>query len=207
MIESKENRKIYLYSDGLDNLLYDFDLAVGDTLPATWNYRRENNIIVTSVDSIMVRDGYRKIFNLSYELQNQNTLIEGIGFASGFLDQFPDWEFPSTLQCFTLNDTAYYPSYGYSCDIALGLPQANAPVGFNMFPNPVIDHLTIETAYAALIGQVFAYDLIGHKIPLTFSHTKTDVVTINFSGLQTGIYLLQLQGKRVIPINIKVIKQ
>ena len=60
----QEGRKMYVRDQNGETLLYDFGLNVGDTLPETYNLI-DNNITVTGIDSILVGDSYRKVFNLS----------------------------------------------------------------------------------------------------------------------------------------------
>jgi len=202
----QESLKLYLNDNDNDYLLYDFDLTVGDTLPITWNMWIEG-IVVTSIDSILIGDIYRKIFNLNDVSSIPDFLIEGIGFSGGFIDYYPSPEFPSVLLCFTLNDTTYYPSYGYSCDLSVSIPSVIADEEFKMFPNPIIDKLTIETNSQAIFDQVIAYDIAGNKIQLKFKLKHPDKIIIDCSSIRPGFYILQLQSGKTIPINLKVIKQ
>ena len=73
----QDSLRIYLYESGVEFLLYDFDLAIGDTLPTTYNVWMDD-IVVTGVDSILVGDSYRKVFTHSEVGPAANVLIEGM---------------------------------------------------------------------------------------------------------------------------------
>ena len=76
----QDSLKVYIHEDNYDHLLYDFDLSVGDTLPETYNVY-EDDIVVTGIDSILVKASYRKIFTLVFpNMVTALELIEGIGF-------------------------------------------------------------------------------------------------------------------------------
>jgi len=204
----QENKKMYVNNQGDEFLLYDFDLAIGDTLPLTYNNMWDDSIIVTGVDSIKIRGNYRKIFTLSQgNIVPPGLLIEGVGFNSGLLEPFPNQEFPAELLCFTLSDTAYYPYNGYDCDLSVGLTSENASKIIKTFPNPVIDQLTIEPISSEIIDQIIISDMLGKKSQIGFKQFTGGIISVDFSIMRTGLYILQLQSRRAAPINIKVIKK
>jgi hypothetical protein len=193
-------------NQGWEDLLYDFDLNVGDTLPLTYN-NRNDGIIVTSIDSILVGGSFRKIFNLSEGNCGSGLLIEGVGFNSGLLETFPNAEFPAELLCFTLNDTAYYPYYGYKCDLSLGLTSQKSRLSIKTFPNPIIDQLAIEMNSSDIIDQIMVCDMLGNKRKLKFLQYTGGSIKVDFSDMRAGIYLLQLMNRKAALTTIKVIKK
>ncbi|MCF8366193.1 MAG: T9SS type A sorting domain-containing protein [Bacteroidales bacterium] len=196
LLRQEGKKMFYLFNDD-EELLYDFDLAVGDTLPQTYNVWSDN-ILVTDIDSLLVKDQYRKVFYLSQGFFKPY-LIEGIGLAEGFLEYFPQWEFPADLQCFALNDTVYYPEFGAPCDLAVDIDeQFGINSKIELFPNPASDNISIhfdnDSAGDLLI---WITDLTGRKI---WAETwKTDagpsVRSLDLSGFNSGMYFIILTGE------------
>lgn len=202
----QDNQEVYLCDlNGVDTLLYDFDLAVGDTLPITWNQWMDD-IVVTTIDSILVGNSYRNIFNLTEVGPTSNILIEGIGFDGGLLEMFPFPEFPSFLLCFVLNDTTYYPSYGYPCDLTVDVPVFSNEKEFKWYPNPVINKLTIEFFNPSIIDRIIAFNTGGQEIYLRFEQTNPNKVVVDFLDMRKGLYTLQLNIRNSTSLKLKVIK-
>lgn len=107
-------------ADTSEYLLYDFNLLVGDTLPVSYN-NYATDITVTAIDSIYTSSGYRKRFQLAGGTWS-TYLLEGIGHSKGLVEpmNFP-LECGYNLDCYSLNDTAYYPIVGAACYINVGM--------------------------------------------------------------------------------------
>jgi hypothetical protein len=168
--------------------MYDFNLSVGDTLPiSTTNYL--HNITVVSIDSIAVSNQYRKRFRLLNA--GVQYLIEGIGSDNGLFENYDhgiSMDCASSLSCFGLGDTSYYPYYGNTCNITVGLMEIqNSNSEINIFPNPTIDNITIETPKKSTIEIL---NIQGQTIlRQQLQQGKTD---IDISGLAKGVYILRL---------------
>ncbi len=74
-------------SDTSEYLLYDFNLAIGDTLPNSYNYNNAGGkkIQVTAIDSFHTPYGYRKRFAINGTGSGAQYLIEGIGNSHGLV--------------------------------------------------------------------------------------------------------------------------
>lgn len=187
-----------------DALLYDFDLNIGDTLPLTWNQWQED-IVVMSIDSLLVGNSYRKVFNLSQQSSPQ--LIEGIGHTFGFLEPFPPiFDCGHYLNCFALNDTTYYPDLNHPCDLTVSVKPKLSQETFKYYPNPVITELIIEKDFSKSVEQVFSYNTIGQKKVLSFRQVGANMIKIDFSTLGKGLYMIQLIGNGETIQNLKVVK-
>ncbi len=196
----QDSLKVYI-REGNNNeaLLYDFDLAVGDTLPETY-FLMEDDIVVTSIDSILVGESYRKVFSLSCECMISNLLIEGIGFGEGFLEYFPDWEFPARLICFALNGITYYPSYGAPCDLMT--VNINEPeikdIDFEVFPNPSAGNISVKlysdekTTVNIKVSDISGRNLSDEKWVI---NQRMNVKSLDLSSFDKGIYFISIIGK------------
>jgi hypothetical protein len=209
----QEGKKMYLWEGQMSNedaLLYDFDLEVGDTLQETYVYRHYDDFVVTSIDSILVGDSYRKVFNLKapYMVYPEEVLIEGIGFGGGLLDICPfQAEFPSFLECFTLNDTTFYPEYGAPCELNVSVPQIPDAAEFKTYPNPVTDQFNIELPPNTVIDNVSMVNLLGTKVQANHFESKTGELTLDLNGLTKGMYIVELARGNQIIKRLKILKQ
>ncbi|MBK7031458.1 MAG: T9SS type A sorting domain-containing protein [Bacteroidales bacterium] len=200
----QENKKIFVYFPVSDILLYDFNLKIGDSLQSTYNVSRKD-IVVSSIDSISVGNSYRSVFSLKIGEDSVGTLIEGIGFNTGFLEDFPELSGISRLLCFNLNDTTYYPNYGANCNLSLGLPMIFSLDKLKIFPNPVKDYLTIEYDINKSIQQIDIYDLCGNNIQHEFESSENGLI-LDFSSKKNGVYFIKLTFKNETPKICKVVK-
>jgi hypothetical protein len=208
MLIRQDNLRMYIRDfDGIEYLLYDFDLAIGDTLPITYNYPFSEPILVTGIDSILVGNSYRKIFHLASDYWEDHLLLEGVGFESGLLDYFPNYEFPTRLLCFSQNDTTWYPNYGDPCDLTVDIQTLTTEKEIQLYPNPVVNNLMIELPASLIINQVVAYDVLGNEINLRYMQTNPNQVKVYFSGIKNGFYFLKLITSNLSGINLKVVKQ
>ena len=205
----QEGKKMYINDYGSDILLYDFDLEIGDTLQPTYVYWMDN-FVVASIDSILIGDSYRKVFNLiaPWMVNPEEFLIEGIGFGGAFIDQCPfQAEFPSYLECFTLNDTAYFPEYGAPCELNINVQQHPVHNYFKLYPNPVSDQLTISYPVNLTINNVTIYNFVGKKVQEQNYTVQNGELFVNMAGLANGLYIIELTEGNLIVDRHKVIKQ
>ena len=59
-------KKVYYITLGVpyENLLYDFNLQVGDFYTETYNHNSQDTFIISKVDSILLNGSYRKKYTL-----------------------------------------------------------------------------------------------------------------------------------------------
>ncbi|WP_317897966.1 T9SS type A sorting domain-containing protein [Aurantibacillus circumpalustris] len=179
---------MFKYQSGSECLLYDFNLQVGDTLPQlcmSW----ETNIKVTAIDSIFTPYGYRKRFKLS---KSKPYLYEGIGNTAGLVEPIgPVMECGYTLQCFSLNDIAYVPTVGASCDLRVGIDSYESDVAPSVFPNPFNDFATISFNAILTKAHLNLYNYIGEKV-MTREEIFGESTTIEKGSLKSGVYFFEI---------------
>jgi Secretion system C-terminal sorting domain len=110
-----------------------------------------------------------------------------------------------------LNSTGYYRlemkdnegKTEYSKTISIA---ANEKQTFTFAPNPVTDYLSISTEQneANAVQEVSVFDGVGRLVKS--QKMQSDVSTIDFSGLNKGIYLVQIKGNNQIT-HRKIVKQ
>jgi Secretion system C-terminal sorting domain len=110
-----------------------------------------------------------------------------------------------------LNSTGYYRlemkdnegKTEYSKTISIA---ANEKQMFTFAPNPVTDYLSISTEQneANAVQEVSVFDGVGRLVKS--QKMQSDASTIDFSGLNKGIYLVQIKGNNQIT-HRKIVKQ
>lgn len=127
-----------------EELIYDFNLQVGDSLPVTI-FNNSPDITVTAIDSFYTATGYRKRFHLDQTNTWCHYLIEGVGTDRGLMApmQVP-LECDYSQVCYGQQDTTYYPNIVLNCDIALLVQQVPAEkLSLPVYPNPATDELQL----------------------------------------------------------------
>ncbi len=179
--------KIYLYGNP-ELCIYDFNLNVGDTLPACYGL---SNQTVLFIDSILINNIYRKKFYLSHTGGQATLIIEGMGHTNGFIEGLPPvLDCAASLDCFSVNDTSYYPTIGLMCLTPNSINDISER-DFSFFPLPVNDflHIRSDNRQIASIGII---DLFG-KLGGTFTNFKNNEdVLLDLSDKPNGIYFLDI---------------
>ena len=198
------NKKIYYNGFGYDeshggfenieNLLYDFNKKVGDTV--TVNQWRKYPII--KIDSVKIGNEYRKRYN--------DCIIEGIGDVVngllGIMVLVPtcsmchlEWHFV----CFSQNGECVYKNPDFvDCNsvlkTALSDVKANIPL-VKISPNPVKDILVIESIITdSPYTSVEVMDIMGKSVKTTLI-TNSAKSKLDLSDCMTGIYYVLVKYK------------
>lgn len=205
LIRQEEHKIFFRDTWHGDTFIYDFQLNVGDTLPQSavnW----EQDIIITSIDSLLVGNHYRKVFNF-FITDGPYSIIEGIGHPGGFIEPFPPGYGVSNLNCFALNSITYYPEFNAPCDLTLNTPNDFKRDKIKFYPNPTSKSITIELDNSAEISKVSAYNISGLETNLKFEQLEQSSLEIDLSILNNGLYLIRLIDNENIKLTLKVIKE
>ena len=193
-----DNKQVYmrLLSDTAEYLLYDFNLNVGDSLPITYN-NYESGIIVTGIDSIYTPYGYRKKFLISGNTWSQE-LMEGIGHTRGLIEPMNvPLECGFMLDCYSLNDTAYYPSTGLTCNISVGLSEQGVQYTAALSPNPASTTSMLSINNTIASGTVEIYNSMGQKIK-SIDVINSNKVELHTEKLPAGVYSINLYSNHTL---------
>jgi hypothetical protein len=115
----QEGRAFHIWDGDSDELLFDFDLEVGDMLPLTAN-NYDPQIEVTDLDSIQLNGEWRRVYTVNGGWVQ--TIVEGIGSDRGLFEPItPEFECAYMFECFGTNGVAVYPDPGPDCTLALGV--------------------------------------------------------------------------------------
>ena len=183
----QHNKLVYLRVNNQDEILYNFDLNVGDTLENTYN-NFQNDISVISIDSILINGQYVKRFNLSSN-STSSYMIEGIGHEFGFLEPFPPiLECGYNLVCFKKNNITYFPDTNFNCSTNVDLSN-NENIDVAFYPNPALNYLIVDL-------KKFKYSIVdvNYKI-LKSDEVLTENYHIDISFLKPGFFILCIDNK------------
>lgn len=200
-----ENGKVYAYNEneGIDELLFDFTLEVGDEIfldpnnpPSCYEiggiYYEGAPIIVSSVYNEFLAGANRKVIELEYEGILSETWIEGIGTLNGFQPYgFTHFDGGSSLSCFTTNGVTYYFN-GYTECIILGIEDVEKNK-ITLFPNPVTKTSVINFPNEFEIDALIILDLSGRII--NKEQISGSFIYIDGSQFIPGIYFYQVFSK------------
>jgi hypothetical protein len=180
-------------ADTTERLLYDFNLVVGDTLPLTAN-NYQSDIVVTAIDSVYTPYGYRKRFAISNSWSSY--LVEGIGHDRGLFEPLNlPLECGYNLVCYSLNDSAWYPSTGPSCDVSAAVIDQEEQIGVSVFPNP-------SSGIFDIVLDIYVNDLkirlltLEGQVVLECASSGSSF-TVDLSKYSSGTYFLELNTNGV----------
>jgi len=147
-------------------------------------------------------DGRPVFYDLEYSIDNQNSFLP---IVSGLTDPTYLWENPSINQ----NDDVWFKVISYSVDgvltstiisdssssATLSLQEFN-PNGVKLYPNPVANRLFLQ-----FDNQVsdLSYEIIDINGRIIFNNERrsTNLVEINTSALQQGVYFIRIYSDSV----------
>jgi len=204
------NRKVFIYDtmDEMQYLLYDFNMTVG-TYPDTYNNFNYPNMEVTSIDSILLSDGYHRRFNLNISNWSDSSfVIEGMGSEFGVTALMREpFENHDRIHCFSINDQPLWVNTYYAdsttCDISSSIPDVQSNrVPVITYPNPFSEEISIDPSLPGNYGYKI-WSISGQVIQQGIIQTRV----IRTGTLPIGIFILEILDQDLMSISrIKIIK-
>ncbi len=193
------NRKVYTYdiSSSTEHLLYDFNVAVGDTIPAGGLYYLEEQY-VDSIDSVDIGMGYRKRIYL-HSAYDDDIWIEGIGSKislgqRSFYTTHCRWSIS-----FSQNNITYPPEFVDYCLAPIGIEPIESLQ--NYIHQVGLNKWMINSTPHSL--KIYCYDMMGRQL-FANDYNENDILDLN--DISSGVYVLHanIQGKPCQPLKIMV---
>lgn len=216
-IRENENGAVFLKPPGWpEGKIYDFGVSIGDTIHIHNVYLNSDtlNFIVTTIDSVLLNDDYRKRISLFEFVNNKEEVwVEGLGSYSGILKS-GNLALPGAAcgnfeaLCYQENNVLIYQNPEYtSCHIEqiVGVQEVNMPA-FSIYPNPAKKLVTIDLQGVSNWEDRFEIELInlyGEKIFKKNISINKNV--LHLPEVNKGIYFLLLY-KNSLTIKNKAIK-
>ena len=184
----QEGRAMYVWNDNEDQLLFDFDMQVGEMLPLSFN-NADPNIEVVDLDSIQLDGEWRRVFSISGGLAV--TIVEGIGSDKGFFEPVSDiFECGHNLTCFSLNGESVYP--GPDCEIIMaidGLEEQDIDIRFDA-TSSVLTVLMPGFSAALPLEVLDVHGRLCHRTRLNGTGGQ-----VNLAALSAGTYLVRIGAR------------
>ena len=196
--------RTYAFMNGQDELLFDFSLQVGDTLPVTIN-NWSPTVIITSIDTVLVAGKSLKRFNIADPVNMDLYMawyIEGIGHFNGLIEPMNMMlDYGSVFDCYAEN---HLPAFPEETTCILSVDVAENPVSDEkilIYPNPSIGYVTVSLN--AEHEKVLNLKICGVSGNLILAETwqlkpGMNQQTFNISGTAPGIYFLIMGDGRTV---------
>jgi hypothetical protein len=205
------NKKVYYVNatQTTEELMFDFDLAVGDTVIANLY----DTICVGSLDSALVGNVYHRAFRLTNRSCQTDficpaLLIEGVGYSEGlrqiYTDNYSGWG--QQLLCFSYQSMSLYPSPGFPCALTVGISDIlDGKITFSVMPNPVSDVVSLNVNCMDEYFIEVQNDL-GQSV---FSQKRSALLnsSIDLSDQTNGIYFISITDSKGNSATKKILKQ
>ncbi len=199
-------KKVYYFhpEESTEQLLYDFNLEVGDTVTGYLELFANPADTVIAIDSVLVGDSFRKrlLINPCYGIY----LIEGIGSTYGLIELSPGCITDAnmiSITCFNQNGQSLYPDPSAECQLITSSNDIGADSdAVLIFPNPSNGSFTVEFSRPIDILEVRLTDMIGN---IVFQTQISNQNKINIDNLPSGAYILTIIKKDNIATIRKII--
>ncbi|MEY4903624.1 MAG: hypothetical protein RLZZ292_1439 [Bacteroidota bacterium] len=187
----EENAKFYAVfgNQTQEQLLYDFDLNVGDIVYFNSPYQ-----VVDSITTFKFGNETRKKFHLSGQkyMARYSYLLEGIGSEVGISPDYNLFEGGKSLICYRQNNNLY-ETWANSCDL-LSDEMPSAETHFKCYPNPANDvlHLDFDKNTSSFF-VIQLYNSLGQLVLSKSSNSMEN--SLDISMLPQGMYVVKVLGK------------
>lgn len=191
--QDSANRLVIFMAPGshTEQLLYDFNMKVGDTVKGFLSLFTSSPDTIYSIDSVLVGSNFHKRWNISsyYDLH----IIEGVGSTYGLIQPFsanttdlPDF----SVICFSQNGKTLYPDTSTNCEVVNSTGDIkDGQELIKVYPNPSQGSFNIDFGQTDDINDIQIADLSGR----IFMHQSVNANScINITNLPKGTYLLYL---------------
>lgn len=219
----EQNKQVFAkFGSSPETLLYDFNLAVGDTIRYTYSLPSSAAdtfcSILSKVDTMLLKDGkYRKryIYNpVQPKNMVSDTVIEGLGsylyqglfdpLINGFCTCGDEWE----VTCIKTYDTTRYLK-NLACNHCFCTFLTSESItenhnGNHIYPNPFSSKTTLTINRNIKDVTLTIYNSFGQQVS-QIKNVNEQSVVIQRNGLPAGIYFVQLKEQNILIASEKII--
>lgn len=182
-----------------EELLYDYDLEVGDFFHDDDEHPMKVIEVSTITDELGIS---RKQITFEFiGLPNATEFwVEGVGSSRGFMhvgqweaDHDSDGEMYHLL-CYHVNNEVVYVNPEYNeCDLPYAIEDNSVETEVSIYPNPAKDIVNILNNNALNITNIQIIDLVGRIVLST-----EQVQNINITNLPEGQYFVKIIGEKTL---------
>ncbi len=188
----------YLYANETEEMLYDFNLAVGDTFNTIQNSMEYSGcpieLVVTSIDTVTLENGEQK---QRFNFADGEQWISRIGSLYGLVyvgvhQCIIDMDYD--LSCCHENDELIYQSQLFdNCFInTVGLKENSEQIKHSVYPNPFSESTELKFDYSS--SQNYRLQIISGigQIAMEIRNINSGKIIIQGDQLNSGIYFFRL---------------
>ena len=211
MREDSAQAKVYFYRNGKDNVLFDFNLKVGDVIDySAFNNAPNCKYTVESIENIKLYDGTpTKKMKLSGSSSGK-IWIMGIGSLNGptpssNLSCIADPSYG--LLCFSQGTKVQYSySKDGKCNATIASKDIITDTYISVYPNPINENsINIELPDELTHCELTMYDVVGNQV--LNRNIVNQKETIEVESLQKGMYFMRFADKGKLVMTKKIVKQ
>lgn len=207
--EDVAEEKIYIYENGEEFLLYDFNVEAGDIITVR-SVNSNEDITITDVSFVEINGVSRKKISYAQSEWFVGDYTEGIGSRYGLIDfataQITDYA--PWLTCYYESGELIWDNNfdKLSCDAVLNVNELET-IELTLFPNPTSDALFINISND-ISGQILfqIFDSAG-KLVLEKMEVSSNVVRLDVSDLAAGNYTIKATSDQVSVKPISFLKK
>lgn len=212
----EESKKIYARIGNIpEQVLYDFNLSVGDTMHYNYSIIMQGpdtfSRVVTAIDSIkLFNNEYRKRFCFANGINCYvpDTVVEGIGsiFWQGLFNPLVNnictCGDEYTFSCFKEMDTVLYLNNVFCnycfCGLSVDVDNVEAQKKTQIFPNPFSVETNLSIKENLKNATLIVYNALGQKMK-QINNISGETIILHRDNLPSGLYFLSLtQDNKVI---------
>lgn len=198
-----EGSKVFiLYGYYVEQLLFDYALQAGDTIPdCLITNDCYDPLVISSVDSVLIGPRYHIKFNIENPWGgNSSWFIEGIGHEFGIYEtacMVPD--FSSTFLCYAENHEPIFPE-GVVCDLTVDVADdihTTEPI-LDIFPNPSQGIVSLSfNSHCNKYLNLRIVNVIGEtRLEEDWKvSTGKNIKNLDLSSMENGMYFVILDGE------------
>lgn len=204
--QDTSNKKVFFIppADTLEQLLYDFNMTVGDTVKGYIEryISPADRDRVQSIDSVLVGNSYRKRWKINpyYNIY----FIEGVGSTYGLVNPSPGYTSDGPfydIGCFHQSGQILYPNNTTTCEIITSVNSIDKFVNeIKIYPNPSNGSFTAD--FDQSIKEMWLVDLLGNVI---LKHQTNYQTKFKIDNLSSGTYILTAISQDGSTTNKKII--
>jgi len=196
-------RKVWyiLPNNSQEQLLYDFNLQIGDSLPATSYFGIGT---VANIDTLSLNDGLHKRFEISYGFYDSFYIIEGIGSTLGL--HYLSADERVNLKCFSFKGEKIYPDEIGICDtVKVTVDDYEKKLNnFSIYPNPAYTTFQIRGLDHYQHYSISIFNIYGQLVKQEQGLRNDDMIHID--ALHKGIYIVNISIRKKVVTKCKLIK-
>ncbi len=163
-----EDSKVFFLELGSagEQLLYDFDLTIGDTIPQSFINNNSHYPTVSSIDTVFIEGESHRRFSLEGTGIFSDVIIEGVGNKNGPIQELGiGFEINHRLLCYSQNDIPSYPIEGNNCASATGVEDMTSLQQKSIvYPNPSSGTIEINTPAKLKLFNASLYNSYGQQV-------------------------------------------